>query len=42
MSHPTKTYTAEFKREAVRLAKERANIAQTARYLGVSDTNILT
>ena len=36
-----KTYTEEFKREAVRLAKERGNIAQTARDLGVSDTSIL-
>jgi transposase len=36
-----KTYTEEFKREAVRLAQERGNIAQTARDLGVSDTSIL-
>lgn len=36
-----KTYTEEFKREAVQLAKERGNIAQTARDLGVSDTSIL-
>ena len=36
-----KFYTEEFKREAVRLAKERGNIAQTARDLGVSDTSIL-
>ena len=41
MSNQTKTYTEEFKREAVRLAKERGNIAQTARDLGVSDTSIL-
>lgn len=41
MSHPPKTYTEEFKREAVRLANERGNIAQTARELGVSDTSIL-
>ena len=33
-----KVYTEEFKREAVRLAKERANLAQTARDLGISDT----
>jgi transposase len=32
-----KTFTDEFKREAVRLAKERGNIAQTARELGISD-----
>lgn len=41
MSTKQKTYTEEFKREAVRLAKERGNIAQTARDLGVSDTSIL-
>ena len=41
MSKQAKTYTEEFKREAVRLAKERRNIAQTARDLGVSDTSIL-
>ncbi len=41
MSTQPKTYTEEFKREAVRLAKERGNIAQTARALGVSDTSIL-
>ena len=41
MSNPPKVYTEEFKREAVRLAKERGNIAQTARDLGVSDTSIL-
>jgi transposase len=41
MSTPPKTYTEEFKREAVRLAKDRGNIAQTARDLGVSDTRIL-
>jgi transposase len=35
-----KSYTEEFKREAVRLAKERGNIAQTARDLGVSDTSL--
>ena len=36
-----KTYTEEFKREAVRLAKERGNVAKTAHDLGVSDTSIL-
>ena len=41
MPTPQKTYTEEFKREAVRLAKERGNIAATARDLGVSDTSIL-
>lgn len=41
MPTPQKTYTEEFKREAVRLATERGNIAQTARDLGVSDTSIL-
>ncbi len=35
-----KSYTAEFKREAVRLAKERGNIAATARDLGISDTSL--
>jgi transposase-like protein len=37
-----KVYTEEFKREAVRLAKKRGNIAQTAPDLGVSDTRIIT
>jgi transposase-like protein len=32
-----KVYTEEFKREAIRLAKERGNIAATARDLGISD-----
>lgn len=41
MPTPQKTYTEEFKREAVRLAQERGNIAQTARDLGISDTSIL-
>jgi len=36
-----KSYTDEFKREAVRLAEERGNIAQTARDLGISDSSIL-
>jgi len=33
-----KKYTDEFKREAVRLAKERGNLAQVARDLGIHDT----
>ena len=33
-----KTYTDEFKREAVRLAAERGNLAQVARDLGINDT----
>ena len=32
-----KSYTQEFKREAVRLAKERGNICADARNLGISD-----
>ena len=36
-----KSYTDEFKREAVRLAEERGNIAQTARDLGINDSSIL-
>lgn len=35
-----KLYTEEFKHEAVRLAKERGNIAQTARDLGISDNTL--
>lgn len=35
-----KTYPDEFKREAVRLANERGNIAATARDLGIPD-NVL-
>ncbi len=31
-------FSDEFKREAVRLAKERGNLAQVARELGISDT----
>lgn len=44
MSQPSNTnnqrkvYTEEFKRDAVRLAQERGNLAQTARELGLSDT----
>ena len=41
MPTPQKTSTEEFKREAVRLAQERGNVAQTARDLGVSDSSIL-
>lgn len=33
-----KSYTEEFKREAVRLATERGNITATARDLGISNT----
>jgi len=33
-----KKYPDEFKREAVRLAKERGNLAQVARDLGIHDT----
>ena len=40
MSTVRKSHTAEFKREAVRLAKERGNIAAAARDLGVSDTSL--
>ena len=32
-----KVYTDEFKREAVRLANERGNVAETARSLGITD-----
>lgn len=32
-----KGFTEEFKRDAVRLAKERGNLAATARELGISD-----
>ncbi len=35
-----KVFTEEFKRDAVRLAKERGNIAQTARELGISDNTL--
>jgi transposase len=37
---PRKVYTEEFKREAVRLAIERGNIAQAARDLGISDNTL--
>ena len=35
-----KVCTEEFKRDAVRLAKERGNIAATARELGISDNTL--
>ena len=35
-----KSYTEEFKREAVRLAKERGNISAAARDLGISDNTL--
>ena len=35
-----KTYTEEFKREAVRLAKERGNISQTALDLGITSNSL--
>src|SRR6202022_3046026 len=41
MQKVQKTYTAEFKREAVRLAQSSSkSIAQVARELGISDTSI--
>ena len=35
-----KFYTEEFKREAVRLAKERGNLRAAARDLGISDNTL--
>lgn len=35
-----KSYTEEFKRDAVRLAKERGNIRAVARDLGISDNTL--
>jgi len=35
-----KSFTEEFKREAVRLAKERGNISAAARDLGISDNTL--
>jgi transposase len=35
-----KLYTQEFKIEAVRLARERGNISQTAKDLGISDNTL--
>ena len=40
MSQERKLYTEEFKREAVALAKQRGNIAATARELGISDNTL--
>ena len=42
MTTARRSFTKEFKEEAVRLAKERGNIAATARELGVSDTALET
>ena len=35
-----KSYTEEFKREAIRLAKERGNLRAAARDLGISDNTL--
>ena len=35
-----KVYTAEFKREAVHLAKERGSLTQTAQDLGLNDNTL--
>jgi transposase len=35
-----RSFTEEFKREAVRLAKERGNVSATARDLGVSENTL--
>jgi transposase len=40
MTTQRKLFTEEFKRDAVRLAKERGNIAATARELGISDNTL--
>jgi transposase len=40
MSTLRKVFTEEFKREAVRLAKERGNISAAARDLGISDNTL--
>ena len=40
MNTVRKSYTEEFKREAVRLAKERGNISAAARNLGISDNTL--
>ena len=42
MSTIRKAFTEEFKREAVRLAKERGNISAAARDLGISDNTLQT
>jgi transposase len=38
MAPPKRVFTDEFKREAVRLAKERGNVEQAARDLGIHST----
>jgi transposase len=40
MTTQRKPFTEEFKRDAVKLAKERGNIAATARELGISDNTL--
>ena len=40
MSTVRKSYTEEFKREAVRLANERGNVSAAARDLGISDNTL--
>jgi transposase len=40
MTTVRKSFTEEFKREAVRLAKERGNISAAARDLGISDNTL--
>ena len=40
MSTIRKAFTEEFKREAVRLAKERGNLSAAARDLGISDNTL--
>ena len=35
-----KSFTEEFKREAIRLAQERGNLSATARDLGISDNTL--
>ncbi len=37
-SQPRRSFTEEFKREAVRLAKERGNLSAVARDLGINDS----
>ncbi len=37
-SKPRRSFTEEFKREAVRLARERGNVAATARDLGIDES----
>ena len=38
--HTNKTYTEEFKRDAVRLAGERGNVSAVARDLGIDSSNL--